>query len=76
MGSGVKLINGAQLGNVYFQVGSSATIAGATTLMGNLLAYTSVAVASAASNNGTICALNGAVTLIDDALTAVTTTKT
>ncbi|MCJ1359768.1 MAG: hypothetical protein MMC33_009770 [Icmadophila ericetorum] len=76
VGAGVILINGAQAGNVYFQVGTSATIAGATSLMGNVLAYTSVAVAGGASNNGTLCALNGAVTLIDNALTAVTNTNT
>jgi hypothetical protein len=71
--SSVILENGAQACNVYFQVGSSATIAGATKLQGNVLAYTSIGVSSAASNHGTLCALNGAVTLIDNALTALTT---
>jgi hypothetical protein len=68
--SQVKLINGAQAGNVYFIVGSSATVGVAAALQGNILAYTSIAVNSEASNQGTFCALNGAVTLIDDALTA------
>ncbi len=76
VGSKVLLINGAQAGNVYFQVGSSATVSGATLLQGNLLAYTSIAVGAGASNNGTLCALNGGVTLIDDALVAATTTTT
>jgi hypothetical protein len=71
--SSIVLTNGAQACNVYFQVGSSATIAGATKLQGNILAYTSIGVGSAASNKGTFCALNGAVTLIDNALTAQTT---
>jgi len=74
--SAVVLINGAQACNVYFIVGSSATIAGTTALQGNVLAYTSVAVGSEASNKGTLCALNGAVTLIDDALTAQPTCST
>jgi hypothetical protein len=68
--SQVVLINGAQACNVFFVLGSSATISGATTLNGNVLAYTSIAVGSAASNNGVLCALNGAVTLIDNAITA------
>jgi hypothetical protein len=41
-------------------------------LQGNILAYTSIAVLKGASDKGTLCALNGAVTLIDDAITAVT----
>ncbi|RDL41306.1 Uncharacterized protein BP5553_01285 [Venustampulla echinocandica] len=72
----VILQNGAQACNVYFQVGSSATILAATKLQGNVLAYTSISVAEAASNRGTLCALNGAVTLIDNALTALTTCST
>jgi hypothetical protein len=39
-------------------------------MQGNMIAYTSIAVGSAASNKGTLCALNGAVTLINNALTA------
>ena len=76
VGSRVLLINGAQAGNVYFQVGSSATVAGATLLQGNVLTYTSISVGSAVSSNGTLCALNGAVSLIDDTLVAATTTTT
>jgi len=66
----VVLIGGAQACNVYFAVGSSATIGAAGTLQGNILAYTSVAFDSGASDKGTVCALNGAVTLIDNPLTA------
>jgi hypothetical protein len=72
----VVLINGAQACNVYFQVGSSASIGAAAELQGNILTYTSIAVSSGASNDGTWCALNGAITLIDDALTAKTTCTT
>lgn len=68
--SKVVLTNGAQACNVYFIVGSSATIGGATAMKGNILAYTSVGLTNAASNSGTLCALNGAITLINNALTA------
>jgi hypothetical protein len=68
--SEVVLIDGAQASNVYFIVGSSATLAAGTQLQGNVLAYTSISVDSAVSVNGTLGALNGAVTLIDDAILA------
>lgn len=74
--SQVKLINGAQACNVYFVVGSSATVGAAAALQGNILAYTSVSVSNGASNKGTFCALNGAVTLINNALTAQPTCAT
>jgi acyl-[acyl carrier protein]--UDP-N-acetylglucosamine O-acyltransferase len=74
--SKIVLIGGAQACNVYFIVGSSATIGAGSQLQGNILAYTSIAVLSGASNKGTFCALHGAVTLIDDALTAQTTCTT
>jgi len=66
----VVLIGGAQASNVYFIVGSSATISAESQLQGNVLAYTSIAVGSGASVDGTLGALNGAVTLIDDAISA------
>jgi len=72
----VVLINGAQACNIYFNVGSSATIYGGSQLQGNILAYTSIAASSGASNQGTWGALNGAVTLIDNALTAQPTCST
>lgn len=72
----VVLINGAQACNVYFVVGSSATLGAGSIMKGNILAYTSIASANAVSNAGTWCALNGAVTLINDALTAQTTCST
>ncbi|KND93232.1 hypothetical protein TOPH_02479 [Tolypocladium ophioglossoides CBS 100239] len=74
--SQVQLINGAQACNIYFIVGSSATVGAAAALQGNILAYTSISASSGASNMGTFCALNGAVTLITDALTAQPTCTT
>ena len=70
------LINGAQACNIYFQIGSSATLAAGNILLGNFLAYTSISVGSGTSNNGTLCALNGGISLIDDALKALPTCTT
>lgn len=70
--SKVVLRNGAQACNVYFVVGSSATIGEGSQMQGNILAYASISMSEAASNKGTFCALNGAVTLINNALTAQT----
>ncbi|KFZ20248.1 hypothetical protein V501_00260 [Pseudogymnoascus sp. VKM F-4519 (FW-2642)] len=70
--SKVVLINGAQACNIYFIVGSSATIGEASSMTGNILAHTSIGLTNAASNKGTLCALNGAVTLINNSLTAQT----
>ncbi len=72
----VVLVGGAQACNVYFFVGSSATIGAGAHIHGNIIAYTSIAVDSAASNKGTLGALNGAVTLIANLLTARPTCTT
>jgi hypothetical protein len=66
----VILINSAQPCNVYFIVGSSATIGASAKMQGNILAHTSIGASGAASNKGTWCALNAAVTLVDNALIA------
>jgi len=68
--SKITLIGGAKAYNVYFLVGSSATIGGGSKLQGNFVAYTSIAVGSGASINGTLGALNGGITLIADHITA------
>lgn len=72
--SKIVLTNTAVACNVYFLIGSSATIGAGAILNGNFIAYTSIAVSEAASNKGTLCALNGAVTLINNALVAQTAT--
>jgi len=56
----VALINGAQFSNVFWQVGSSATIGAACTIAGNILADTTITLAAGASMEGR--ALAGAVT--------------
>jgi hypothetical protein len=58
----VILANGAQASNIYWQVGSSATIDTTAVMQGNILALDSVTVNSGATLNGRALALTGAVT--------------
>jgi hypothetical protein len=62
----VKLINGAQASNVFWQVGSSATFGTGTTFSGTVLAYTSITMNSNVGANGGMFALGAAVTMIND----------
>jgi hypothetical protein len=62
-GSRVLLINGAQACNVFWQVGSSATIGTNSAFVGNILALTSITLATGANVQGRALARNGAVTL-------------
>jgi hypothetical protein len=62
-GSVVNLINDAQACNVFWQVGSSATIGAGSAFAGNILAYSSITLTTGATVNGRVLALNGAVTL-------------
>jgi len=69
-GSGMFFTGGVGDANkVYWQVGTSATLNTACAVVGNFLAYTSVSVAAAASVNGRLLGLNGAVTLSNNAVT-------
>lgn len=61
--SSVVLINGAQPCNVFFQVGSSATLGTATAFVGNVLALASITLTTGASLSGRALAQTGAVTL-------------
>jgi hypothetical protein len=54
--------------NVYWQVGSSATINTEASFIGNVLAYSSISCFAEATVEGRLIALNGAVTLIDNAV--------
>ena len=60
--SRVVLINGAQACNVYWQVGSSATLGTSTNLVGNVLALTSITDNGSSVVKGRLLARNGAVT--------------
>jgi hypothetical protein len=67
--SSITLINGAQACNVYWQVGSSATLGTASSFVGNILAYTSISMNNGVTVAGRALARNGAVTLINDTIT-------
>jgi hypothetical protein len=67
--SSVSLINGAQACNVYWQVGSSATLGTTTAFKGNILALTSISVNNGVVVEGRLFARNAAVTLINDTVT-------
>jgi len=61
--STVALTNGTQAANVFWQVGSSATIGTYSSFSGTILALTSITATTGASINGRLFALNAAVTL-------------
>jgi len=61
--SSVLLINGGSLCNVYWQVGSSATIGTTTAFIGNIIALTSITLNTGAVISGRALARNGAVTM-------------
>ncbi len=68
--SSVNLINGAQSCNVFWQVGSSATLGTGSTFRGTIMALTSITVTTGTTINGRVLARNGAVTLNNDTITA------
>jgi hypothetical protein len=78
----VVLEDGAQACNVFWQVGSSATLGTGTSFAGTILALASVTADTGANVQGRLLAQTGAVTLDDNAITvptcalATTTTTT
>jgi LPXTG-motif cell wall-anchored protein len=70
--STVSLINGAQECNVFWQVGSSATLGTGSVFAGNILALTSIAVTTGVTVHGRALAQNGEVTLDTDVFTSPT----
>ncbi len=62
-GSQVVLENGAQACNVFWQVGSSATLGTTSQFSGSIMALTSITLNTGASVTGRVLARNGAVTL-------------
>jgi type VI secretion system secreted protein VgrG len=65
----VLLINDAQADNVFWQVGSSATLGTDTSFNGSILADQSITLNTGTSMTGRALAMNGAVTLDDNILT-------
>ena len=66
--SSVVLINGANPCNVYWQVGSSATLGTTTAFQGNLMALASISLNNGATVIGRLLARNGQVSLINNVL--------
>jgi hypothetical protein len=79
-GSAVNLINGADACNVYWRVGSSATLGTGSSLRGTILALTTITLTTGATLEGRALARNGAVTLDTNTITrascAASTTTT
>jgi hypothetical protein len=69
-GTQVVLSNGAQAANVFWQVGSSATLGTYSTFKGTIIALDSVTLQTGADLTGRALALNGAVTLDTNLVTA------
>jgi uncharacterized protein (TIGR03437 family) len=66
--SGVVLSGGAQAADVFWQVGSSATLGTTSELKGSILALTSISIATGGNLDGRALARNGAVTLDTNAV--------
>jgi hypothetical protein len=67
--SHVDLINGAQACNVFWQVGSSATLGTTSTFVGTIMALTSITVTTGTVVEGRALARNGQVSLDDNTFT-------
>ncbi len=72
----VQLENGAQACNVFWEVGSSATLNSGSTFVGTLMALTSATLNSGATVQGRILARNGAVSLNANTITVPSTCAT
>ena len=68
-GSTVLLINGADACNVFWQIGSSATLGTDSDFVGNILALTAIALNTGATVDGRVLARNAAVTLDTNTIT-------
>ena len=66
--SSVVMTGGSRARNVYWQVGSSATLGTGTAFKGNIVALTSISLGTGASLSGRALARNGAVTMDDNAI--------
>ncbi len=68
-GSHIVLANGAKACNVFWQVGSSATLGTNSVFKGNIMALTSITITTGVNLEGRALARNGAVTLDTDVIT-------
>jgi hypothetical protein len=69
--STVTLVNSVSACNVFWQVGSSATLNTASTFNGNILALASISLGTGAVVNGRVLARTGAVTLLSNTVTMI-----
>jgi hypothetical protein len=69
--SSVVMASGGRGENVYWQVGTSATIGTSTTFRGNIIADTSVTLTTSASTTGRVFALDGAATIDSTSIDAI-----
>ena len=67
-GSSVQMINGGSPCNVFWKVGSSATLGTTTSFLGNILALQSITLNTGAHVTGRALARNGAVTMDDNTI--------
>jgi type VI secretion system secreted protein VgrG len=63
LGSSVQLVNGVEPDNVFWQVGSSATLSSDVAFKGNLIALASITLSAGSSLDGRALARTGAVTM-------------
>lgn len=70
--SSVNVINGGTACNVYWQVGSSATLGTGSTFRGSILALTSISLTTGATIEGRALARNGAVTMDTNTISQAT----
>ena len=75
-GSSVTLTNSAQACNVFWQVGSSATLGTTTRFVGSILALTSVTLQTGATLSGRALAQTGTVTLASNAVSVCSLAQT
>jgi hypothetical protein len=66
--SSVVLVNGASPCNVFWQVGTSATLGSTTAFKGNLMALASISLNNAVTVQGRMLARNGQISLINDVI--------
>jgi len=70
--SQINLINGAQSCNIFWQIGSSATLGTGSTFRGTIIASASITVTTGVTVDGRVLARDGAVTLDTDTITRPT----
>jgi hypothetical protein len=76
VGRQVILIGGAQPSNIFWQVGSSATLGTNSNVSGDVIALTTITLGTGATLNGRAMARNGSVTLLANTVTPDTDVET